>query len=257
MRYQKEGYPEEDDIVLCTVRTVQYHSVFISLDHYGGKSGLIHISEVSPGRIRNIREFVVEGKKVICKVLRIDQEKGHIDLSLRRVNESQKRKKNDEIKQEQRAENIIDTFADQHKLDKDETYQKIAKPILAEYSYIHGAFNDVVENHLDLESFGFKKEFIAPLVVLIKEKIHQTIFEHGGSITIKAYVEDGIGLVKEAFAKAKAVDPRIVVKYTGGGTYSIKVSSKDNKEAEKILEDAVEKCKAVIEAQKGVFEFST
>ena len=84
MLLKKEGFPEEDELVMCTVTQVQFHSVFVTLDEYD-KGGMIHISEVSPGRIRNIRDFVREGKKIVCKVLRVNEEKGHIDLSLRRV----------------------------------------------------------------------------------------------------------------------------------------------------------------------------
>ena len=74
MLLKKKGFPEEDEIVICTVTKIHFHSVFVNLDEYG-RSGLIHISEVSPGRIRNLRDFVVEGKKVVCKVLRIDEER--------------------------------------------------------------------------------------------------------------------------------------------------------------------------------------
>jgi len=45
MFYRKEGYPEENELVLCTVTSVQYNSVFCMLDQYS-KSGMIHISEV-------------------------------------------------------------------------------------------------------------------------------------------------------------------------------------------------------------------
>ena len=75
MLFKKQDFPEEGDLVLCTVTSVQFHSVFVDMDEYG-KGGMIHISEVSPGRIRNIRDFVKEGKKIVCKVLRINQEKG-------------------------------------------------------------------------------------------------------------------------------------------------------------------------------------
>jgi translation initiation factor 2 subunit 1 len=256
MRYQREGFPDEDDILLCTVKNVQYHSVFVSLDHYGGKQGLIHISEISPGRIRNIRDFVVEGKKILCKVLKVDPAKGHIDLSLRRVNESQKRLINDKIKQEQRAENIIDVFAEQQKINKDEAYALIAKPILEEYIFLHEAFNDVVENDLDLEKYNYKKEFIAPLIKLIKEKITPPEYEHGGILTIKIYSEDGIDCVKEALQRAAQVDKKITLKYSGGGTYSIKAVSRDSKEAEQIVTKAVEECRKYVEGKKGVFEFA-
>ena len=103
MLYHKDGFPEENEAVMCTVTSVQYNSVFCTLDEYG-KSGMIHISEVAPGRIRNIRDYVIEGKKVVCKVLRTDLERGHIDLSLRRVSEGQRRNLNMLLKQEQQAE---------------------------------------------------------------------------------------------------------------------------------------------------------
>src|SRR3990167_2288757 len=110
MLFKKQDFPEEGDLVLCTVTSVQFHSVFVDMDEYK-RGGMIHISEVSPGRIRNIRDFVKEGKKIVCKVLRINKEKGYIDLSLRRVNESEKRRKIDQIKREQNAENIVELSA--------------------------------------------------------------------------------------------------------------------------------------------------
>ena len=106
MLFKKQGFPEEGELVLCTVTSVQFHSVFVDIDEYG-KSGLIHISEVSPGRIRNIRDFVKECKKIVCKVLRINEEKGYIDLSLRRDNESEKIRKIDYNKKEQNSEKIL------------------------------------------------------------------------------------------------------------------------------------------------------
>ena len=103
MLYKREGLPEEDEIVMCTVTKIFPHSVFVNIDELN-KTGVIHISEISPGRIRNIRDFVKQDKKIICKVLRINKERGHIDLSLRRVIDAQRRNKSDEIKQEQLAE---------------------------------------------------------------------------------------------------------------------------------------------------------
>ena len=76
-----------------------------------GEQGLVHISEIAPGRIRNIRDYVSEDRQIICKVLRIDQQKGHIDLSLRRVNSHQRVAKLEEIKQENKAETLVQNLA--------------------------------------------------------------------------------------------------------------------------------------------------
>ena len=153
MLYRREGMPEEDELVLCTVTNVQHHSVFAKLDEFG-KTGMIHISEVSPGRIRNIRDYVVEGKKIICKVLRIDKVKGHIDLSLRRVNEGQKKKKLSEIKQEQKAEKIIEGVSKKLNKDIEEVYDEVAKNVFEKYTYIHECFNEIVKDEVNLENLG-------------------------------------------------------------------------------------------------------
>ena len=104
---KKDEFPEEGELLLCTVTKIFGHSVFVNIEGFN-RSGMIHISEISPGRIRNLRDYVVEGKKIICTVLRIHKDKGHIDLSLRRVNDGQKRKKLEEIKQEQKSKKLIE-----------------------------------------------------------------------------------------------------------------------------------------------------
>ncbi|MBI2549900.1 S1 RNA-binding domain-containing protein, partial [Candidatus Woesearchaeota archaeon] len=112
MLLKKKGFPEDNELVFCTVTSVQSHSVFVKLEEYG-LSGMIHISEVAPGRVRNIRDFVVENKPAVCKVIGINKERGHIDLSLRRVTEGLRRAKLNEIKQEQKAEKIVELVAKQ------------------------------------------------------------------------------------------------------------------------------------------------
>lgn len=253
MYYQKQGYPEEDEIVLCTVKNVQYHSVFAVLDHYTGKTGMIHISEVSPGRIRNIRDYVVEGKKIFCKVLRTNTDKGYIDLSLRRVNEAQKRRKNDQIKQEQRAEKIIDAFAHITNQKPEEAYAKVSKHILAEYEFIYEAFNDVVEENLDLKRFGFTAEYIAPLQALVKEKIKPKVVEISGSLTLKTYEDGGLNIIKDALCKEES--DQVTIRYKGGGYYSITVKSSDYKDAEKKMKTAVDNITKTLEKSRGTAEF--
>ena len=50
MLYKRQGFPEESELVLCTVTKVQYDSVFVNLNEYG-KLGVIHISEISPRQL--------------------------------------------------------------------------------------------------------------------------------------------------------------------------------------------------------------
>ena len=63
-------------------------TVFVSIEDDG--EGTIITSEIAPGRIRNLRDYVVPGKKIVCKILSIDKA-GNIHLSLRRVTDKEKR----------------------------------------------------------------------------------------------------------------------------------------------------------------------
>ena len=65
-------FPEEGEIVLCTVIKIMGTTVFVHLDDYN-REGVVSTSEVAPGRIRNIRDYVTINKKIVCKILRIDR----------------------------------------------------------------------------------------------------------------------------------------------------------------------------------------
>lgn len=255
MRYKKEGMPEEDELVLCTVTNVHHHSVFAKMDEYD-KTGMIHISEVSPGRIRNLRDFVVEGKKVICKVLRIDKIKGHIDLSIRRVNEGQKRKKNDEIKQETRAEGIIDAYAKINKLNADEVYDKVSAAVFEKYEYIHECFNDIISDSVDLEKIGVEKKIAEGLTEFVKDKIKPPKVEITGKLTLVSYDPNGVEIVKEVINKTeKSGKDQLEIKYMGGGKYQVVVTANNYKEAEKILKKSIESAIKLIEKKGGEGSF--
>lgn len=246
MLYKKEGFPENSEIVLVTVTAIQHSSVFVTLDEYGSKSGIINISEISPGRIRNIRDFVREGKKVICKVLRVDQQRGHIELSLRRVTESQRRAKNDLTKQEQKAEKIVEMIARELKMPVKDLYDGIMKS--KNYDTLYGCFEDVSTDKFSLESIGIEKKTADKLTEMIKLKIQPLEVVIGGFLNLTTYAPEGVEVIREALKKAQAAN--VQMHYIGGGKYQIKVTSGDYKTAEDILGKAT---KAAIEymASKG------
>ncbi len=256
MLYKREGMPEEDELVLCTITSVQHHSVFAMLDEYG-KTGMIHISEVSPGRIRNIRDYVQEGKKTICKVLRVDPVRGHIDLSLRRVTEMQRRKKMDDIKKEQKAEKIVEIAAKKLGKDIKLIYDELGSKVFENYEYLAECFDEVVADAADLEKMGVSKEIAKIVEEVAREKIKPEEVEIKGKLSLVSYAPDGVEIVKKALEKAEEVDKnRITVKYCGAGKYAMCVKAPDYKEAEEIVKKSVERAVSFIEKNggKGSFE---
>ncbi|MBN1646157.1 translation initiation factor IF-2 subunit alpha [Candidatus Woesearchaeota archaeon] len=251
----KKGFPEEGELVLCTVTNIQYHSVFVKLDEYD-KTGMIHISEVSPGRIRNIRDFVKEDKKVVCKVLRINEEKGHIDLSLRRVGENQKREKLAQIKNESKAEKLVEILAGRINVPVRELYEKLLNSVSENYDYLYDAFEDIVENDVPILDTGVPKEYAKELESIVRDKIKVREVQIGGDIKAFTYAEEGLKLIKEALTKAEDSSPAVTIKYKGAGVYSISVIAHEYKEAEKVLKGAVDTATDIVQKGHGVLEFT-
>ena len=255
MLFKKQGFPEDGELVLCTVTSVQFHSVFVDLDEYG-KSGLIHISEISPGRIRNIRDFVKEGKKVVCKVLRINQEKGYIDLSLRRVNESEKRRKINDIKREQNAEKIVELAAAKIGTKTEELYKEISEKIIKDYASLHEFFESASKDESLLESLNIDKKHLKIINETIKQRIKPTEVKIVGKLRITIYAPNGIDIIKESLKKAEeAAKGQISINYLGSGLYRFMVTAPDFKEAEKIVKSATENAISIVTKNAGMAEF--
>src|SRR3989344_5280243 len=86
---------EEGDVVLCTVERIMGTVVFVKIhpseSNKSELEGSIITAEIAPGRIRNLREYVVPKKMIVCKIIRISPDRRHIDLSLRRVTGKEKK----------------------------------------------------------------------------------------------------------------------------------------------------------------------
>src|SRR3989344_3778690 len=102
---------EEGDIVLCTVERIMGTVVFVKIhpseSNKSELEGSIITAEIAPGRIRNLREYVVPKKMIVCKIIRISPDRRHIDLSLRRVTGKEKKEVLDNYKAEKNSESIL------------------------------------------------------------------------------------------------------------------------------------------------------
>jgi len=76
------------EIVEGTVKTITNFGAFIDLGE--GKTGLVHISEVADGYVKDITEFLSQDQKVKVKILSIDEENKKITLSIKKVNETRR-----------------------------------------------------------------------------------------------------------------------------------------------------------------------
>lgn len=86
---------EKGKIVTGCVTGVEKYGIFVGLDEY--YSGLIHISEISNGFVKNIGDYVTVGETIKVKVLESDDEAYQVKLTIKDVDYRINRRKSKRI----------------------------------------------------------------------------------------------------------------------------------------------------------------
>ena len=235
-------FPEEAELVVCTVKNVKNFGAFVSLDEYGEKEGFIHIAEVATGWIKYIRDYVREGQKIVCRVLRVDPSKGHIDLSLKQVNEHQKREKIQQWKNEQKAYKLLELVAERSGKDLKEFEQEHVGDLIEKFGTLYGAFEEAVFDEKTMKEEGFTGDWVKTFVDVAKENIQPPFVDIDGFFEISCPLPDGIVHIREALTMAeKNKKVEVSIQYMGAPRYRLVVTAPDYKTAEEEMDGIVEK----------------
>lgn len=74
---------KKDNIVKGSITGIEKYGIFVNLDNY--YSGLIHISEISTGFVKDINDFVKVGETIYAKVIDVDENTNQVKLSIKDI----------------------------------------------------------------------------------------------------------------------------------------------------------------------------
>jgi len=276
-------FPEPGELVVCTVSNVKNFGAFTWLDEYPTdkgrlklaaraketekanqvpfeegdfREGFIHITEVAAGWIKYIRDYVREGQKCVCKVLKVDEQKGHIDLSLKSVNEHQKREKIQEFKNEQKADKLMEFVALKLGKSEDACWEEFGYALVDKFGSLYAAFEAGVVDEKAIEKAGAGADWVAGFLAVAKENITPPYVDIDGYVEIMCPKPDGAKHIRDALVKAQKTDKVAVkVQYIGAPRYRLIVRANDYKTAEEELQKAAQKVLKHVESHGGEGKF--
>lgn len=88
---------EKGKIITGQVTGIEKYGIFVSLDQF--YSGLIHISEISDGFVKDVNDYVNIGETIKAKVVEIDDDAYHVKLSIKDINYRLVKKTNSKLKE--------------------------------------------------------------------------------------------------------------------------------------------------------------
>ena len=113
---------------------------YVKLLEYDNIDGMILLSELSRRRIRSIQKLIRVGRNEVVVVLRVDKEKGYIDLSKRRVSAEDIVKCEERFNKGKMVASIMRHVAEKTKTPMETLYQDIGWPLNKKYGHAVDAF---------------------------------------------------------------------------------------------------------------------
>src|SRR6202166_2058040 len=141
---EASGLPDRGEIVLCTVREITPHGIYVDLDEYNNMNGFLHISEISTGWVRNIDRVAKVGQKLVLKVVRAEKSRREVDLSLRQVTNEERRNKLIEWKQKEKAMTILSMVKKKLGME-DSQFSELLMKLQGQYGSLYEALEDAAK----------------------------------------------------------------------------------------------------------------
>lgn len=230
------GFPEHGELVVCTVTSVKNFGAFVTLDEYSNKEGFIHVRDIASGWVKYIRDFIREGQKVVCKVLGVDPNKGHIDLSLKSVNEHQKREKVQQWKNEKKADKLLEIVAERLSISVDAAFDSFGNDLYEEYESLYSAFENVAAAPEDFRS-EYEGDWVETFIEVAVENVTPPFVQIDGVFELTSNAPDGIELIRKALTKGleAAEDADVEITCIGSPRYRVVITADEYKIAEEVL----------------------
>ncbi len=255
MKYR--GWPTPGELVVGKVDAIEDFGVFVDLEEYEDKRGLVHISEVASGWIKNIRDHVREGQTVVAKVLDVDESSQQIDLSIKDVNDHQRSETIQEWKNEQKADAWMEiAFGEDI---EDEQYTRIAESMVEAFGSLYGGFEAAaIHGEEALSEVSLEGDEAERLIETARENVSVPYVEVTGYVDLESTSQTGVDDIRDALRQAGELDAEEIdleVTYVGAPEYRIRVRAPDYKQAEDALEACVERAEAAIAERGGTASY--
>jgi len=237
MFFKKKGLPGMNEFVLCTVKRVLPHCAFVKLEEYDDREAMLHISEVSSKFVKNIKEHLTIGTQMVCKVLGLHKDKGHIDVSLKRVSNVEKKRKMDDIKTQVRLEKLIEIIAKTNKKDTKKALVDVGGKIISNFGSFPEFYSAVRNESVNvIDELEIDEDIARDLKSRLLEQIKAQRVKMKRVVEVFSNESDGLVRLKSLFKKvtdlAEHENIDIVIRYISAPVYEIEIVIKDYKQGE-------------------------
>jgi len=266
-RFYEAEFPELEDIAVVQVKRIVDMGAYVNLLEYDNQEGMMLLSELSKRRIRSVAKLLRVGRTEICLVLRVDTDKGYVDLSKRRVEPEDASAKEEQFARAKAVHGIMRHVAQTHEIPVNELSAKASWPLYAKYTDAFEAYKKHINQELDLWKeldFSQPGQDLSSLADKIKEDIELNLRRRliQQTVRLRAKVEvscseyEGIDAVKEALLegmKASKEECEVKINLVAHPLFVLTCTCREKTLGMSTLDSAMELIEKAIGERKGEF----
>ncbi|KAI0132058.1 eukaryotic translation initiation factor 2 subunit alpha [Xylariales sp. AK1849] len=254
-RFYEDKFPEIDSFVMVNVKQIADMGAYVKLLEYDNIDGMILLSELSRRRIRSIQKLIRVGRNEVVVVLRVDKEKGYIDLSKRRVSPEDIVKCEERYNKSKMVHSIMRHVAEKTQVPIETCYESIAWPLNKKFGHAIDAFKLSITNPDVWSGINFPSETVAEeLKSYIGSRLTPQPIKVRAQVEVTCFEYEGIDAIKTALRTAEArntEDNQVKVKLVSPPLYVLTSTCLDKNVGIATLEQAIVDIRNSIISAKG------
>jgi len=263
-RFYEERYPEIESVVMVNVRNIADMGAYVSLLEYGNIEGMILLSELSRRRIRSIHKLIRVGRNEVVMVLRVDKEKGYIDLSKRRVSPEDVAKCEDRFNKAKAVHGVLRHVAERRRYYLEDLYEKIGWPMYKKYGHAFDAFKLAISGEDKnaggggggdpFEDIDVPQDLKDELKTYILRRLAPQPVKIRSDVEVSCFTYEGIDAIREALFAGMAVgteQSQIKIKLIAPPIYVLSTTTLEKEAGIALLESAIDAVRTAITAKGG------
>ena len=257
-RFYENQFPEIESVVMVNVRSIADMGAYVSLLEYNNIEGMILLSELSRRRIRSIHRLIRVNRNEVVMVLRVDKDKGYIDLSKRRVSPEDVAECEDRFNKAKAVHGVFRHVAERRKYHLEDLYEKIGWPLYRKYGHAYDAFRLAISDDKNagdpFADIDVPQDLKDEIKTYILRRLAPQPIKIRSDIEVSCFTYEGIDAIRDALFAGMAVgndNSQIKIKLIAPPIYVVSTTTLEKEVGIALLNKAIDVIREKISAKGG------
>jgi len=255
-RFYENKFPEVDELVVVRVVNIESIGAYVHLLEYNNAEGMILLSELTRRRIRSINKLIRVGKTECAMVLRVDKEKGYIDLSKRRVSTEDMKRCEDRFNKAMQVQQILRLVAEKEGNTLENLYETLGWPLARKYGTAYEGLKKILQNPEEgLAGFNLPEHTQQLLLKILKRRLTSPPKKIRADIEVTCFHYEGIYAIQAALRAGLAAigdgQPAVKITLIASPLFVVVTTSPEEAPGIELVNSVVDAIRVEIEKHHG------